>query len=39
MKKLLLLETLYQTIWKIKSPKIGITSINPHAGEEGSYWN
>ena len=22
-------------IWKIRSPKIGITSINPHAGEEG----
>ncbi len=24
-----------KTIWKIKSPKIAITSINPHAGEEG----
>ena len=23
------------TIWEIKSPKIAITSINPHAGEEG----
>ena len=23
------------TIWKIKSPIIGMTSINPHAGEEG----
>ena len=26
-------------IWKIKSPKIGITSVNPHAGEEGLIGN
>ena len=26
-------------IWKIRSPKIGITSLNPHAGEEGLIGN
>ncbi len=33
--KIIAFKNSLSTIWKIKSPKIGVTSINPHAGEEG----
>ena len=33
--KIIAFKNSLSTIWKIRSPNIGITSINPHAGEEG----
>ena len=33
--KLLIFRDSLKKIWKIKQPRIGITGLNPHAGEEG----
>ena len=37
--KILSFKNSLSKIWKIRSPKIGITSLNPHAGEEGLIGN
>ena len=33
--KLLIFRNSLKKIWKIKQPRIGITGLNPHSGEEG----